>query len=125
MTPPHYRDPAAQGGTPLGAVLARLRHERGLTGQELGSAAGMSQAKISKIENGSAAPKPRDVLQIARALDAPAEVIRQLVDRAESEQDQFGSWRLVGPTPLRPQEDVAALEAKADEIRMFLAAVAP
>jgi transcriptional regulator with XRE-family HTH domain len=101
----------------VGAALADLRRRRGLTGRKLGALVGMSQAKISKIESGATTPKSSDVMALARALDAPAALIRQLIDWAEAEQDRFGLWRDVGIVAARGQQEVAALERDATEIR--------
>ena len=101
----------------VGAVLAELRRRSGLTGHQLGERVGMSQAKISKIESGVTVPKTRDVIALARALEAPAAVIRRLVDRTESAQESFGAWRDIGSPSRRANSEIAALEQQATEIR--------
>ncbi|MCG5248228.1 helix-turn-helix domain-containing protein [Methylorubrum extorquens] len=55
----------------LGHQVRTLRRERDLTAMELGQAAGVSQAMISKIENGQISPSLSTVSSIANALNVP------------------------------------------------------
>ena len=41
-------------------ILARMRRAKGLSGGSLGQLAGMSQPKVSRIENGRGLPDPED-----------------------------------------------------------------
>src|SRR2546430_15047243 len=64
----------------LAATLRRLRHEAGLSQIDAAKATGLTQAKISRLENGAFTPRPEDVRRLARAYRASAE------ERAELEQ---------------------------------------
>jgi len=55
----------------LGTEIRRLRHERGLTLQQLASAAGVSTALISKVETGGGNPSINSVRKIAFGLGVP------------------------------------------------------
>jgi transcriptional regulator with XRE-family HTH domain len=109
----------------LGAALARLRHQRGLTGLELGRRAGMSQAKISKIETGTVTPSPRDVERLARALEASDRVVTELTDQANGLRDQFTDWRLTERNLASNQQALAQDEARATQIWVFQVGVVP
>jgi transcriptional regulator with XRE-family HTH domain len=110
---------------PVGAALAELRRAAGITGRELGRRAGMSQAKVSKIETGAMPADPRDVTRLAEALGAPADAVRDLVQRAERAHNQMADWRL---RPLRlpdMQSGYAGLEAASRVTRSFSPTVMP
>jgi Zn-dependent peptidase ImmA (M78 family)/transcriptional regulator with XRE-family HTH domain len=53
-------------GNELGARIAALREARGMTGEELGAALGLSRSQISKIEHGT---RRLDVSEIAQIAD--------------------------------------------------------
>jgi transcriptional regulator with XRE-family HTH domain len=105
--------------------LARLRRQRGLTGLQLGRLAGMSQAKISKIENGVVAPTPQDVERLARALQAPDKVVADLTDRASGLRDTFTDWRLTAQRLATIQQALAQDEERAARIAVFQVGVVP
>src|SRR5687767_9161149 len=63
---------------PVGAALARLRRDKGLSGRQLGDLVGLSQASVSRIETGATAPDPALIGRLAAALDAPPDVVRSL-----------------------------------------------
>jgi transcriptional regulator with XRE-family HTH domain len=122
FTPRGGRD-TARGA--LASALARLRRAKGLTGQQLGQLAGMSQAKISKIENAAIAPSPRDVERLARALDAPDDLIAELIDQANGLHDRFTDWRLTAQRLTSTQQELAQDEERASTISVFQTAVVP
>jgi len=63
----------------IGELIRDLRHQRHITGGELGIKAGLSQSKISKIETGSDTNiRPETLEAILNILDAP-QIIRQRV----------------------------------------------
>jgi transcriptional regulator with XRE-family HTH domain len=109
----------------LGAELARLRHQRGLTGQELGQLVGMSQAKVSKIENGTQTPSPSDVDAIARALGAPEDVIASLVEQAVDLGAELTEFRVGRRTVTLGQQQIKSVESQARQIRIFQPAIVP
>jgi len=90
---------------PVGSALAQLRRRARLTGAELGRRVGMSQAKISRLENGVGSPGPADIAAIARVLGATDEEVRRLAERAEElARDRITDWRLRTPGPSTAQE---------------------
>ena len=57
----------------LGALLRKLRRERGLTLDQLAKRIPMSASNLSRVELGSQGPPADEVIErIAKALDAPA-----------------------------------------------------
>jgi transcriptional regulator with XRE-family HTH domain len=108
---------------PVGAALARLRRDKGLSGRQLGDLVGLSQASVSRIETGATAPDPALIGRLAAALDAPPDVVRSLTTRAEQAGNEMSDWRL---RPVRVgdiQQDYADLEASSRVIRGFQAAL--
>jgi Zn-dependent peptidase ImmA (M78 family)/transcriptional regulator with XRE-family HTH domain len=53
----------------IGARIAALREARGLTGQELGDALGLSRSQVSKIEHGSRKLEVSELAEIADVLE--------------------------------------------------------
>jgi transcriptional regulator with XRE-family HTH domain len=110
---------------PVGAVLARMRRARGLTGGDLGRLAGMSQPKVSRIENDKGVIDPEDIGRLARALGAGEELARQLVERAETSQNRMTDWR---PSPINMagnQRLVGTWEGAVAVLRCFDPTVIP
>jgi transcriptional regulator with XRE-family HTH domain len=103
----------------LGSSLRQLRRDRGLTGQQLAELTGMSQPKISRIENGvGSAPTPDDVAKIARTLGADDDRTRQLVGDAQRLQP-VAEWE-VGDADLEiRQQGIGRLEQAATSIKIF------
>ncbi|MEV0715858.1 helix-turn-helix transcriptional regulator [Asanoa sp. NPDC050611] len=109
----------------LGPTLARLRRAKNLTGRELGKLVGMSQPKISRLENGVGLPDPADIERVARALDAPDELVRHLVARAEHAQNMMTDWRAFTVSLPGRQQDMGEIEARLTELRVFQPTVVP
>jgi transcriptional regulator with XRE-family HTH domain len=61
----------------VGQVIRDLRRQRNMTGTELGRKIGLSQSKISKIENGGSL-KSAELNKILKALDAPQAIRAQI-----------------------------------------------
>jgi len=108
---------------PVGQALASLRKQAGLTGTGLARIVGMSQSKISRIENGSTTVNPQDVATLARALGAPDDVVRRLVARARRAPTQQTGWRMEPDDISRRQSEIAEIEAATRVIRSFSALV--
>jgi transcriptional regulator with XRE-family HTH domain len=108
-----------QGSTdlPVGLALKQLRRKVGITGQELGRRAGMSQAKVSKIETGAILPSPEDVELLARHLGASASEIDRLTVQAG--QNRMTDWRFGRNDAATWQREIALMETGAREIRSF------
>jgi transcriptional regulator with XRE-family HTH domain len=109
----------ASSEPPPGAAIARLRRAAGLTGQQLGQMVKMSQAKISRIETGQASASPDDVARLARALGASRDVTDRLVAQAERAQNRMTDWRQATGAVGSIQSEVARIEAKTREFRIF------
>jgi len=63
----------------FGAILRRLREERGWTKQKLATRSGMTPQYVSIVEQGGNVPSLTTVLELLEVLGADAgEVIRQL-----------------------------------------------
>jgi transcriptional regulator with XRE-family HTH domain len=54
----------------FGANVKRARKEREMTQEQLGLAAGLDAAVISRIEAGQREPRVKNIVRIAKALDA-------------------------------------------------------
>jgi transcriptional regulator with XRE-family HTH domain len=119
------RDIQGNARVALGSLLSRLRRQQGVTGQQLGRLVGMSQAKVSKIENGVVTPTARDVERLARALQAPEDLVTELVDRANGLRDQFTDWRLTAERLASTQQALARDEEQAARITVFQIGVVP
>ena len=109
----------------LGARLAILRRAQNLTGRQLGRLVGMSQPKISRLENGVGPADTEDVKRIARALGAPDQVVAELAELAERSHDRMTDWRPLGPSLAHRQRNAAAFEAGARVLRVFQPTVIP
>jgi DNA-binding XRE family transcriptional regulator len=55
----------------IGNEIRRLRRSLGLTGSELGAAAGISAGMLSRIENASVSPSAPTIKSLAKALNIP------------------------------------------------------
>jgi transcriptional regulator with XRE-family HTH domain len=103
----------------LGAVLARLRKLKGLSGGEAGRRAGMSQAKVSRIETGRGQHSPADIGRLARALGADERVVSQLIGRAEIMHRRSTDWRQVPASLVGTQRVLAGEEADVETLFCF------
>lgn len=103
----------------VGAVLARMRRARRLTGAKLAEKVGMSQPKISRIERGRGVADPEDIALIARALGASESEARALMERAERAHNRVVDWRPTSAGLASRQDTVAEWELSATEIRDF------
>jgi transcriptional regulator with XRE-family HTH domain len=55
----------------FGANVRRIRKKRGMTQEQLGLAASLDAAVISRIESGDREPRVKNILRIAKALEVP------------------------------------------------------
>jgi len=108
---------------PVGVALARLRRHANLTGAQLGRRAGMSQAKISKIETGSVNASAEDVERLGTALGLDRAEVDRLARQAEHERDSVKDWRAGHDDPATWQREIAELEAGAHALRVFQPAI--
>jgi len=110
----------------LATRLQQLREVAGLTTYQLASRLGVSQSKVSKIENARVAVSVRDVEAWARATGVSPEKTTELVERAELALTEAVNWRsaLREGLPVK-QRQVGELERAATVIRSFQLAVIP
>ena len=74
----------------FGKVLRRLRHERGLSQEELAEKLDMSShAHLCRLESGNKQPSLAMVFRIADALDIPAEEIVRLTDEERKREQTY------------------------------------
>jgi transcriptional regulator with XRE-family HTH domain len=109
----------------LGTSLARLRKQQGVTGKQLGDLAGMSQAKVSKIENGVIMPSRQDVERLTRALHVPEDQVQSLLDQVEGMHDAFFDRRVTTNQIVAAQQEFGASEERARSVRVFQPTVVP
>jgi len=102
-----------------GAALVRLRRRAGLTGQQLGELARMSQAKISRIETGHSSLSAPDALRLARALNATPDETDHLVLLAHRSRNEMTDWRRRQDVIGGIQAEIADLEARTGVMRIF------
>jgi transcriptional regulator with XRE-family HTH domain len=110
----------------LSATLRQLRLDAGLSQIEAAAATGLTQAKISRLENGRYTPQPDDVKQLARAYQASPQV-RQELEQAASDLSesrvysrivlQRGAWRM--------QQQAGRIEKASARVRAFHPALVP
>jgi transcriptional regulator with XRE-family HTH domain len=109
---------------PVGAILARWRKRRRLTGQALGERVGMSQAKISRLETGAVSAEPHDVRLLAEALEMPPGEVERVVGLAEHADNQLIEWIPAGGLA-DAQQMYGQIEMATRELRVFQPAVVP
>ncbi|MFI6847119.1 helix-turn-helix domain-containing protein [Kitasatospora sp. NPDC050467] len=108
----------------LAAALKDLRRASGLSGERLAVRCGMSQSKISRIENGKALPSVVDVQQILNGLGVDEDLARELLALASLANAEYEDVRSSVRRGLHiRQRELAALEAGAAHIRHFLPAM--
>jgi transcriptional regulator with XRE-family HTH domain len=111
----------------LGTALAAMRHQKGLSGQELGRRVGISQSKISRLEHGLAVPTRDEIDNLVAALGGTTELAEDWGARAARLRDQIVDTRSEGQRfqvgPL--QAEIGRLEQGAETIRIFQAGVVP
>ncbi|MGI5286033.1 helix-turn-helix domain-containing protein [Nonomuraea polychroma] len=116
-------DPEQQGQSRpnLAETLRNLRNNTGLTGESVAVRAGMSQAKLSKIETGRVQPSTLDVERILAALGTPRDIANEVIALARVANTEFQALRAALRKGLdKKQRELAALESAATHIRFFL-----
>lgn len=110
----------------LAMTLRRLRDEAGLSQVAAARASGITQAKISRLENGLFTPRPADIRRLARAYSAAPEIRRELEQAAQDLAEdrvysrvilQRGAWRL--------QAKIARIEETCERLRAFHPVIIP
>ncbi|WP_328769764.1 helix-turn-helix domain-containing protein [Streptomyces sp. NBC_00286] len=110
-----------QSKSDLASRLRELRKRAGLTGDRLARRCNMSQSQISKFETGKKTPRLMDVERILRALDAPPEVLADVLALARIANTEWQDKRSSRRRGLEKRQiELAALEAEYTELRYFL-----
>ena len=110
----------------LSRELRRLRTEAKATGTATARATGMSQSKLSKIENGMLLPSVSDVEKLVSELSAPTETRVELIELTRQVHAEADTRRVVLHRGAhRHQQTVARIEARATASRFFQNAGVP
>ncbi|MFD0201488.1 MULTISPECIES: helix-turn-helix domain-containing protein [Saccharothrix] len=110
----------------LSRELRRLRTEAKMTGTATARATGMSQSKLSKIENGMLLPSVTDVERLVAELSATRETRVELVELARQLHAEAETRRVVLHRGAhRHQQTIARIEARATTSRFFQNAGVP
>jgi transcriptional regulator with XRE-family HTH domain len=110
----------------LSAGLRELRNAAGLTGREAAKRAGMSQPKISKIENALLLPSAADVETLLHVYGAPQDEFDALLDLAAVLHTTYESNRtIVRRGAARRQRQIAQLEAEASSAQYLSISLIP
>ncbi|MFF2122833.1 helix-turn-helix domain-containing protein [Kitasatospora sp. NPDC058184] len=107
-------------GTDLGKALRELRLAARKEAKAVSRSAAMSPSKLSKIENGRLAPSVIDVERILAALGVPEDTKSHLTEAARAVATEATAWRILRRAGLhKHQEDIRAIEAQTQELRVF------
>lgn len=102
----------------LAAALKHLRARSGMSAAELGRILGWTQTRVSRAENGGRRVSVTEAVAWAEATSAPAELLAEVTELAESAVQDVRSWWNVHAEGLAGrQQEIAALEASAKVIR--------
>ncbi|MGH3930766.1 MAG: helix-turn-helix domain-containing protein [Pseudonocardiaceae bacterium] len=114
MSSPHRLDS-------LSATLRTLRSEAGLPGIEAARRAGISQATISRFENGKRVPTDADVRALCEVYRAPAATRRELLAIAKDLREGTAPARILLHRHNAPavQQRIGRIEAASARIRSF------
>lgn len=105
----------------LARMLRDLRLESGLTGDRLAVRCGMSQSKISKIENARAVPSLADLERLLDALGVAGEVREAAFALAQKANTEYESLRAELRRGLHhKQRELASFEDRSTHLRFFL-----
>lgn len=105
----------------LSATLRKLREDAGLPGIEAARRAGMSQATISRFENGKRLPTAEDVRALCEVYRAPAGTRRELLAIAKDLREGATSARAILHRAGAPsvQQRIGRIETASARIRSF------
>ncbi|GAA2714404.1 MULTISPECIES: helix-turn-helix transcriptional regulator [Streptomyces] len=105
----------------LAATLKTLRKRAGLSQVRLARRCNTSQTKVSNIENGKVTPNLVDVELMLRALDAPSELVSEVMALARIANTEWQDDRSLLRRGLdKRQNELAGLEKSSTEFRYFL-----
>jgi transcriptional regulator with XRE-family HTH domain len=117
---PEVRSPTVRRRE-LGALLRKLRTEKGLTVEQAAERLMISMSKLSRMETGHGAATPRDIRDLCDLYGVADEVERDRMMKLAVEGKRQGWWQ---PYDL-PYSTYVGLEAEAVSIRTFQPSVVP
>lgn len=104
----------------LAQTLRQLRHDSGLTGVQAAQQSGMSQPKISRIENGTTVPTAEDVETLCWLYGTATDLSNELTELADSLHRHTESARaIMRGGAWRKQRQIARVEHDARLLRFF------
>ncbi|MFD3661101.1 helix-turn-helix domain-containing protein [Streptomyces sp. NPDC058659] len=110
----------------LGSALRELRESSGLEAKAVARGAAMSRSKLSKIENGNAAPSVTDVDCILTAIGVSDGVKAEYMAAAREAATEVTAWRLIRRLGYsRKQQQVQAIESQMTLLRLFQPSLIP
>lgn len=109
----------------VGMELRRLRADAELSGQEVATAVGWSQPKLSRIENGRFGVSLSDLTTLLDFYGVSEEVRAELLTVAAEGTGVGGSWVVRAGGPPRRQGEVAAVESRVTRMRQHHPLVIP
>jgi transcriptional regulator with XRE-family HTH domain len=110
----------------LGARLAGLRKQSGLSGTMLAEQLGWAQSKVSRIEAGSQTPSEDDLRAWTSAVQAPSDVVDDLLARLQVVKVEYAAWRReLRSGQVDKQTSLLNLGANATRIRNLETVVVP
>ncbi|MGW6279085.1 helix-turn-helix domain-containing protein [Kribbella sp. NPDC055071] len=114
------------GTRDLGTELRALRRRAGLGGVEAALRAGVSQSKISKLENGRLRPDPDDVRTLCEIYGVPAGERDNLIGLATELKSESRLSRVVLTRgAARLQQHIGQMESRATLLRSYQPAMVP
>src|SRR5271155_6234311 len=111
---PEVRSPTVRRRE-LGALLRKLRTEKGFTVEQAATQLMFSMSKLSRMETGHGIATPRDIRDLCSLYGVTAEAERARLMQLAREGKQQGWWQ---PYDL-PYSTYVGLEAEATSIRTF------
>ncbi|ACU35785.1 helix-turn-helix domain-containing protein [Actinosynnema pretiosum subsp. pretiosum] len=110
----------------LATLLHACRVHAQLSGRVAGERAGMSQSKVSKLENSRIVPKVSDVLRLVEGYQVSGEVKERALRLAEQVAEEARHREAVlNRTESRAQAQVARAEQAAEVIKVYAATAVP
>lgn len=109
----------------LAAELRGLRSLAGVSGRDLAKRIGVSQSKLSRIENGTTMPSFPEVQAWGRELGTSAGVQQRLAIMTEAAHFEMRSWRVALQRQGHIQHEILEKESGALRVRVYQSSVVP
>jgi transcriptional regulator with XRE-family HTH domain len=117
---PEVRSPTVRRRE-LGALLRKLRTEKGLTVEQAAEELMFSMSKLSRMETGHGVATPRDIRDVCSLYEVTDEAERERMLKLAAEGKQAGWWQSYD----LPYSTYVGLEAEATAISDFQSSVVP